>query len=225
VAQSQGWGENKKEAVKLAKGWHKLRVDFWQGSGHSQVQLSWVPPSGSREVIPAAVLKTHPAASFLSQIEKAVAGLPAAKPEELAAAGALLRTYGDVSGFYLHRALRQANPQAIAPFVRMLVETRDVSFAGKIREMRKTSAPLAPRIDACLADLAGTGAPSQAPWFYAVMKADTDMAFPICGTFLSKVLQDACKKDGNTFNSLVGDPKGHATLKAYLDKMPKPSAK
>jgi hypothetical protein len=225
VAQSLAWTENKKDAVKLAKGWHKLRVDFWQGSGNSQVTLSWIPPKGTRQVIPAAVLKTAPAASFLAQIEKHVAGIPAAKPEELVAAGALLRTYGDVSGFYLDRALHRANPETIAPFVTMLVETRDVSLAGKIREMRKTSAPLAPKIDACLAELALKGAPSQAPWFYAVMKADTDKAFPMCGPFLAKVLQEACKNNGNTFNALVGDPKGQATLKAYLGKLPKPSAK
>jgi hypothetical protein len=217
VAQSLAWAENKKDAVKLAKGWHKLRVDFWQSSGNSQVQLSWIPPSGPREVIPAAVLKTAPAASFLAQIEKIVAGLPAAKPEELVAAGALLRTYGDVSGFYLDRALRRANPEMIAPFVTMLVETRDVSLAGKIREMRKTSVPLASKIDACLADLALKGAPSQAPWFYAVLKADTDKAFPMCGPMLSKVMQETCRNNGNAFNALVGDPQGQSTLKAYLD--------
>jgi hypothetical protein len=222
VAQSLAWAENKKDAVKLAKGCHKLRVDFWQSSGSSQVQLSWIPPSGTREVIPAAVLKTAPAASFLAQIEKIVAGLPAAKPEELVAASALLRTYGDVSGFYLDRALRRANPEAIAPVVTMLVEMRDVSLAGKIREMRKTSAPLASKIDACLADLAGKGAPSQATWFYAVLKADADNAFPMCGPMLSKVMQETCKNNGNAFNALVGDPQGQATLKAYLDKLPKP---
>jgi hypothetical protein len=223
VAQSLAWAENKKDAVKLAKGWHKLRVDFWQSSGSSQVQLSWIPPSGTREVIPAAVLKTAPAASFLAQIEKIVAGLPAAKPEELVAASALLRTYGDVSGFYLDRALRRANPEAIAPVVTMLVEMRDVSLAGKIREMRKTSAPLASKIDACLADLAGKGAPSQATWFYAVLKADADNAFPMCGPMLSKVMQETCKNNGNAFNALVGDPQGHVTLKTYLDKLPKPA--
>jgi hypothetical protein len=225
VAQSLGWAENKKDAVKLAKGWHKLRVDFWQNSGNSQVQLSWIPPNGTREVIPAAVLKTPPAASFLAQIEKTVAGLPAAKPEELVAAGALLKSYGAVSGFYLDRALRRANPEMIAPFVTMLVEIRDVSLAGKIREMRKTSAPLASKIDACLADLALKGAPSQAPWFYAVMKADTDKAFPMCGPMLSKVMQETCKNNGNVFNALVGDPQGQATLKAHLDALPKPDAK
>ena len=104
----------------------------------------------------------------------------------------------------------------------MLVETRDVSLAGKIREMRKTASPLAPNIDACLANLAGKGAPSQAPWFYAVLKADTDMAFPMCAPMLSKVMQETCKNDGNAFNALVGDPQGQATLKAYLDKLPKP---
>jgi hypothetical protein len=225
VAQSQGWAENRKDAVKLAAGWHKLRVDFWQASGYSQVQLSWIPPGRSREVIPAAVLKTPPAASLLAQIEKTVAGLPTAKPEELAAAAALLRSYGGVSGFYLDRALRRANPEGIAPLVTMLVEMRDVSLAGRIREMRKTSAPLAPKIDACLADLAVKGAPSQAPWFYAVMKADTDNAFPMCGPFLSKVMQETCKNDGNAFNALVGDPQGQATLKAFLDKMSKPNPK
>ena len=223
VAQSLAWAENKKDAVKLAKGWHKLRVDFWQGSGNSQVQLSWIPPSGTREVIPAAVLKTAPAASFLAQIEKTVAGLPAAKPDELTAAGSLLRSYGGVSGFYLDRALRRANPEAITPFVTMLVETRDVSLAGKIREMRKAGVPLASKIDSCLANLAGKGAPSQAPWFYAVMKADTDNAFPMCGPMLSKVMQETCKNNGNAFNALVGDPQGHVTLKTYLDKLPKPA--
>jgi hypothetical protein len=223
VAQSLAWAENKKDAVKLAKGWHTLRVDFWQGSGNSQVQLSWIPPSGTREVIPAAVLKTAPAASFLAQIEKTVAGLPAAKPDELTAAGSLLRSYGGVSGFYLDRALRRANPEAITPFVTMLVETRDVSLAGKIREMRKAGVPLASKIDSCLANLAGKGAPSQAPWFYAVMKADTDNAFPMCGPMLSKVMQETCKNNGNAFNALVGDPQGHVTLKTYLDKLPKPA--
>jgi hypothetical protein len=222
VAQSFAGAENKKDAVKLAKGWHKLRVDFWQGSGNSQVQLAWIPPSGPREVIPAAVLKTAPAASFLAQIEKTVAGLPSAKPEEMVAVSPLLKSYGAVSGFYLDRALRRASSETVAPFVTMLIEMRDVSLAGKIREMRKNSSPLAPMIDACLVDLAGKGTPSQAPWFYAVMKADTDNAFPMCGPMLSKVMQETCKNNGNAFNALVGDPQGQATLKAYLDKLPKP---
>jgi len=225
VAQSAGGAENRKDTVKLAKGWHKLRVDFWQGSGNSQVQLSWKPPSGPREVIPATVLKAPPVASILAQIEKTVASLPAANPEALAAAGALLRTYGDVSGFYLDRALRRAHPASIAPFVTARVEARDLSLAGTIRELRKAASPLAIAIDACLADLAAKGAPSQAPWFYAVMKADTDMAFPICEPFLSKVMQETCKHNVSAFNALVGDPQGNAILKAYINKLPKPETK
>jgi hypothetical protein len=221
VAQSLDWAENRKDAVRLAAGWHKLRVDFWQNGGNSRVSLAWIPPGAPRDAIPAAVLKTPPTASFLAQIEKTVAGLPAAKPEELTAAAAQMGGYGDVAGFYLYRALRRVNPQAIAPFVTMLVEIRDASLVGAIREMRKSASPLAPAIDACLADLAKKGAASQAPWFYAVMKADTDMALPVCGPFLAKVMQETCKNKAGAFNALVGDPQGHAVLKAYLDKLPK----
>ncbi|GEM_PF-1550941 len=222
VAASSNWQEHKKTAVTLAKGWHKLRVEFYQGSGNSQIQLSWTPPGQPRGVIPEAVLRSPLPETVLTRIEQSVTGLAAAKPEDLAASTALLNEYGAVSVFYLHRSLRLAKPDAIAPFVTMLVEIRDASLADTLREMRKASAPLATQIDACLDALAVQGAPSQAPWFYSVMKSDTDMAFPVCGAFLSKVLQETCGNDGNRFNSLVGDPQGQATLKTYVDKLPKP---
>ena len=223
VAHSSGWGEHKKDVVKLAEGRHKLRVDFWQAGGNSQVQLQWIPAGGGRNWIPAAVMTTPPSADMLARIEEAVIGLSSAKPEEVGAASALLKGYGDVALFFLHRSLRRA-PQAVAAIVPVLVEMRDPALFGLIRELRKAESPLGPKIEASLADWAKQGDKSYAAWFYGVMKADQDMEFPVCGRFLSKVLEQDCGKNEGTFNNLVADPQGAATLKAYLDKQPKPAA-
>ncbi|MDA1085485.1 MAG: PA14 domain-containing protein [Verrucomicrobia bacterium] len=223
VAYGTGWsGEHKKDTVSLAKGLQKLRVDFWQNSGANQVQLSWIPPGGAREVIPAAVLTTPPSADILAQIEKAIPGLSSAKPEDVAAASSVLKGYGDVSLLFLKRALRKGN--AVAVLAPLMMEMRDLSLVGMIGEFKKAKSPVAQKIEASLKDLAEQGDKRYAAWFYEVMKGDAQMAFPVCGQYLSKVLQEACANNPATFNTLVADPQGHVTLTAYLDKLPKPPA-
>ncbi|MEI6147680.1 MAG: PA14 domain-containing protein, partial [bacterium] len=104
VAASAQSGEQKKDAVTLSPGLHKVRVDMWQASGNNQVQLQWVPPGGTRDWIPSGLLVSAPAEAVLAEVEKAVAGLSSAKPEEVGVAAEVLTRHGALSLFFLGRA-------------------------------------------------------------------------------------------------------------------------
>ena len=223
VAASAGWGEQKKDAVKLSPGVHKVRVDMWQASGNNQVQLQWVPPGGARVWIPASLLMSAPSDATLTQVEKAVTGLSSAKPEEVGAAAEALTRHGALSLFFLRRAVRSAPLAGVGLYVPPMVAMNDLSLTNLVQELRKTQPPVAATINLALESLAAKPDRRYAPWFYAVMKADGALEFPVSGKFLSKALQEVCGNNEGRFNSEFagGDAQGAASLKAYLGKLPK----
>lgn len=222
VGHSSGWHPHKKDAVTLAKGWHEVRVDMAQGGGNNQVQLQWTPPGAGQDWLQG--LMAPPSEALAAQIEKDAGALAAAKPEDAAAIAVRLTPCGDAGVFFLRRALRQA--QAAEAIVAVLVEMRDLTLVDAIREARKSKSPLAPKIEAALEALAAKPEARHGNWFYAVLKGDGNLEFPVCGAFLSKALQEVCGNNEGRFNNEFagGDPQGAATLKAYLEKLPKPPA-
>ncbi len=223
VAASAQWGEQKKDAVKLNPGLHKVRVETWQASGNNQVQLQWVPSGGTRDWIPSGLIVSAPAEAVLAQVEKAVAGLSSAKPEEVGAAAEVLTRHGALSLFFLGRAVRTASPAGVAAYVPPMVAMGDLSMTNLLRDLRKTQPPLAAAMDAAIQALVAKPDRRYAPWFYAVMKADGALEFPVSGKFLSKALQEVCGNKEVRFNGEFagGDAQGAANLKAYLGKLPK----
>jgi hypothetical protein len=222
VAQSMFGQETHRDAVTLDKGWHKLCVEFRQtpAGGKSFLHLSWIPPGGGNEAIPAAALTCAPTVGMLAQLDKALAVVSASRSGGTAAAMETLRDGGEVALELVRRALRQADPGSAGNLALALVELHDASLPATIRELRAGKSPLAPKVDAALEQLARTGDREHAAWACALLKEDKALEFPALARYLAKVLQE-CQNRDEAFNKLAEDAQAAATLRAYLARLPK----
>lgn len=222
VVSSWNWQEQNK-TIPLPSGTHAVRVDFQQDAGNSRVELYWSGPESNRQVFAGAPISTPLWSSELERLMGLVAGLATTNEQQVVSITNAIGGFGSFGKVFLLPVVRYETNAAAPRAASLLASWQDVRLADLALDHMKNH-PASPAIHG-LVNVLGSSVtnvtPEQAAWVCQWVQKDTQFAYPWHAGLLSRLLKDACGGNTNRFNTLVKDPKGFDTIKAYADAIQK----